>query len=107
MSMPGDHSDRPMRTLPRAVPPHPGPCPRCGSTDLVAGEIPASAVVLAATELLAPAAGWTSPHRLVIAEGAENVRILATVAGPLPAVGSLVTVRQSGDRYEVTATGAT
>lgn len=81
--------------------PHPGPCPRCGSTELVAGEIPANAVVLAATELQAPAAGWPTPHRLAIVEGAESVRILAVVPGPLPPLGSVVVVRRAGDLYEV------
>jgi hypothetical protein len=81
--------------------PQPGPCPRCGSTDLVPGEIPASALVLAATELQAPAAGWPSPHRLAIVEGAESVRILAVVPGPLPPLGSVVRVRRSGDLYEI------
>jgi uncharacterized OB-fold protein len=79
--------------------PHPGPCPRCGSADLVVGEIPASAVVLAATELLAPAAGWSSPHGLAIAEGSESVRILAIVRGPRPHPGAVVTVRTEGGLY--------
>ena len=81
--------------------PHPGPCPRCGSTELLAGEIPANAVVLAATELQAPAAGWPAPHRLAIVEGAESVRILAVVPGPLPSLGSVVVVQRSGDLYVV------
>jgi hypothetical protein len=81
--------------------PHPGPCPRCGSTDLVPGEIPPSAQVLAATELLAPAPGWPSPHRLAIVEGAESVRILAVVSGPLPALGSVVRVQRAGELYEI------
>jgi uncharacterized OB-fold protein len=81
--------------------PHPGPCPRCGSTDLAAGEIPATAVVLAATELFAPGSGWTSPHRLAIVEAAESVRVLSVVRGPLPAVGAVVEVRREGELYAV------
>jgi uncharacterized OB-fold protein len=79
--------------------PHPGPCPRCGSADLVRGEIPATAVVLAATELLAPAAGWAAPHGLTIAEAAESVRILAIVRGPSPAPGAVVAVRSENGLY--------
>ncbi|HXQ93637.1 MAG TPA: hypothetical protein VN864_00485 [Thermoplasmata archaeon] len=85
----------------RFLPPG-GPCPRCGSSELVSGTIPAKATVLAATELLAPAAGWPNPHRLAIVEGAESVRILAIVPGELPAPGAVVGVARVGDRYEVT-----
>jgi uncharacterized OB-fold protein len=81
--------------------PHPGLCPRCGSAELIPAEIPPQAAILAATELLAPAAGWTSPHRLAILEAAESVRILAIVRGPLPDVGTVVVVRRSGELYEV------
>ncbi|MCI4320943.1 MAG: zinc ribbon domain-containing protein [Thermoplasmata archaeon] len=81
--------------------PHPGLCPRCGSDELVRTEIPAHATVLAATELLAPAAGWPSPHRLAILEATESVRILAIVRGPLPTLGSVVAVRRTNDLYEV------
>jgi uncharacterized OB-fold protein len=83
----------------------PGPtaCPRCGSRELVAGEVPARASVLAATELHAPAAGWPTPHRLAIVEAAEQVRILAVVPGPLPVVGDVVEVRQKGELYEIGA----
>jgi len=86
--------------------PHPGPCPRCGSTDLVPEVVPATAVVLAATELLAPSTGWTSPHRLAIVEAAESVRVLAIVRGPLPATGAVVEVTRKGDQYEVGEPGA-
>jgi uncharacterized OB-fold protein len=84
--------------------PHPGPCPRCGSSELVAGEIPGTAVVLAATELLAPSAGWSSPHGLAIAEGAESVRILAIVRGPRPPAGAVVAVRTEGGLYYAEST---
>lgn len=86
--------------------PHPGPCPRCGSTELRLGEVPASAVVLAATELHAPAAGWPSPHRLAIVEAAESVRILAVVRGPMPSLGGVVEVRCSDGLYEVAVAAA-
>jgi len=79
--------------------PHPGPCPRCGSTDLVPGVIPPTAVVLAATELLAPAAGWATPHRLTIAEGAESVRILAIGRTSGLAPGQVVVVRTENGLY--------
>ncbi|MCI4362581.1 MAG: hypothetical protein L3J77_05265 [Thermoplasmata archaeon] len=81
--------------------PHPGLCPRCGSSELTRTEIRPEAAVLAATEVLSPSTGWTSPHRLAIVEGAESVRILAIVRGPLPAVGAVVTVRLVGGLYEV------
>jgi uncharacterized OB-fold protein len=89
------------RFLPRT-----GPCPRCGSTELTDAEIPGRAAVLAATELLAPAAGWDAPHRLAIVEASESVRILAIVRGPLPTVGAVVAVRRSGELYEVMAESA-
>lgn len=81
--------------------PRPGACPRCGSRDVQEGSIPAHAIVLAATELLAPAAGWTAPHRLVLAEAAHQVRLLAIAPGGLPAVGATVEVRERDGRYEV------
>jgi uncharacterized OB-fold protein len=81
--------------------PRPGGCPRCGSRDLRPGEIPATAHVLAATELLAPATGWPTPHRLAIVEAEEQVRILAVVSGPLPALGDVVEVRRRGELYEI------
>jgi uncharacterized OB-fold protein len=86
--------------------PHAGLCPRCGSSELVAGEIPAQGVVLASTELLAPASGWTAPHRLAIIEGGESVRILAVVRGSLPAPGAVVSIARVGDRYEVSEPGS-
>ncbi|MCI4325615.1 MAG: hypothetical protein L3J81_05695 [Thermoplasmata archaeon] len=75
--------------------------------ELLHGEIPPRAIVLAATELYAPAAGWTSPHRLAIAEGSESVRILAIVRGPLPALGGWVTVRTEGGLYYAESVAAT
>ncbi len=79
--------------------PRPGPCPRCGSTDVTPEPVPPDGVVLAATELTAPAAGWPTPHRLALVGLAEDVRVLAQVLGPLPAIGAAVTVRVQEGRY--------
>jgi uncharacterized OB-fold protein len=81
--------------------PRPGPCPRCGSSDLTPGEISAKAVVLATTELQAPAAGWSAPHRLAIVEAVEHVRILVVARGGLPDIGDVVEVHRSGELYEI------
>lgn len=81
--------------------PRPGACPRCGSREVVEARIPPSAVVLAATELAAPSAGWSAPHRLAIVEAAEQVRILGIVRGPIPAPGDAVTVRRVNELYEI------
>jgi uncharacterized OB-fold protein len=83
--------------------PRPGSCPRCGSREVGEERIPPSAVVLAATELLAPSAGWSSPHRLVLAEAAHQVRLLAIAPTALPALGQTVVVRSRDGRYEVEA----
>ncbi len=79
--------------------PSDGPCPRCASRDVALYNAPALGRVLAATELVAPAEGWTSPHRLALVEVADAVRILAVVEGPLPANGSVVSVRPDGPVY--------
>jgi uncharacterized OB-fold protein len=89
------------RSLPR-----PGPCPRCGATDLQPEPIPPEGEVLAATELLAPSAGWPAPHRLALIVLAEEVRILAVVEGPLPAIGGRVRVRAAGDHFVAESGGA-
>ncbi|HKV90752.1 MAG TPA: zinc ribbon domain-containing protein [Thermoplasmata archaeon] len=83
--------------------PRPGACPRCGSRELVEDGIPAAGVVLAATELLAPAAGWPAPHRIAIVEAAEQVRVLGVVRGAVPAPGDRLTIRRSGEIYELSA----
>ncbi|MGA7923285.1 MAG: hypothetical protein WCA77_04845 [Thermoplasmata archaeon] len=67
-----------------------GPCPRCGSRDLRPLPVAPRGKVIAATELLSVANGWTSPHRLAIVEVPEGVRLLAIVDGELPSVGSMV-----------------
>ncbi|MGI0070462.1 MAG: Zn-ribbon domain-containing OB-fold protein [Thermoplasmata archaeon] len=82
------------RFLPRA-----GACPKCGSSDVLPYSSPSLGTVLAATELTAPAEGWTSPHRLALVELPEAVRLLAIVEGPMPALHTVVSVRRDGDVY--------
>ncbi len=88
--------------LPRA-----GPCPRCGARAIVPFDVPASGVVVAATELSAVAAGWTSPHRLALVELEESIRVLAVVRGELPPIGSTVelTVDRSAYSAELPSPG--
>ena len=76
-----------------------GACPRCGSTDVEGYSSPALGAVLAATELTSPAEGWTSPHRLALVELPESVRLIAIVEGPLPAPGTVVSVRKDAGVY--------
>jgi uncharacterized OB-fold protein len=78
-----------------------GPCPRCGSVKLRPGVIPPLGKVLAATELLSPAEGWTAPHRLVLVELVESVRILGWDPDELPAIEQTVEVRYDGRRFQV------
>ena len=80
-----------------------GACPRCGSTDVRPYPSPALGAVLASTELTNPPPGWTAPHRLVLVELPESVRVLAVVDGPLPAVGAVVAVRQDGPLYRASS----
>ena len=82
--------------------PRPGACPRCGSAEVSPHAVPATGVVLAATELTAPARPFSAPHRLALVEVAEGARLLALVHGPLPAVGDTVPVGRTADRYTVT-----
>jgi len=79
--------------------PSDGPCPKCGARDVVLYSAPAVGKVLAATELLYPATGWTAPHPLILVEVSEGVRVLAIGEGPLPAAGALVEVRRDHDVY--------
>jgi len=76
-----------------------GPCPRCGSTDCHRYAAPALGKILAATELVHPAAGWESPHLLAFVELPDSVRLLAIVDGSLPAIGAIVMVRRDGEVY--------
>jgi Rubredoxin-like zinc ribbon domain (DUF35_N) len=76
-----------------------GPCPRCGSTSYESYHDPGIGTVLSATELVHPAAGWESPHRLAFVELPQTVRLLAVVEGELPSAGALVSVRRDGELY--------
>ncbi len=76
-----------------------GPCPHCGATARERHTVPALGTVLAATELLSPATGWPSPHRLALVELPGSVRLLAIVEGELPSVGAVVSVRRDGAIY--------
>ncbi len=80
-----------------------GPCPRCGSPDCRGYSAPALGTVLAATELVHPAAGWESPHLLAFVELADGVRVLTIVDGSLPPLGAAVTVRRDGEIYRARA----
>ena len=87
------------RSCPARFLPTDGPCPRCGSTETQLYLSPSLGRVLAATELVHPAAGWESPHRLALVELPEAVRLLAIVDGPLPSVDTVVSVRRDGEVY--------
>ena len=80
-----------------------GPCPRCGAVGVVTFPVPGLGKVLAATELLVPPPGVPAPHRLMIVEIAEGVRLLASTDEPLPTRGTLVSVRKDGDIYRARA----
>lgn len=67
-------------------------CPRCASPDLETLRVPPHGVVLASTEVLYPAEGWSAPHRLALVEVADSVRFLAAVAPPLPPAGTAVEI---------------
>jgi uncharacterized OB-fold protein len=88
------------RFLPRS-----GPCPRCGSVEVFPASVPAVGVVLAATELKVPPAGWTAPHRLVLVELAQSVRVLAVGDSELPRTGAKVTVVRDGELYRCVSRG--
>jgi uncharacterized OB-fold protein len=79
--------------------PSDGPCPRCGSADSELYLSSALGRVLAATELVHPAAGWEGPHRLALVELPDAVRLLAIVEGGLPSVDAIVAVRRDGEVY--------
>lgn len=83
-----------------------GPCPRCGSTDLRPFFVAPKGNVIASTELMSVAKGWTSPHRLALVEVPEGVRLLAIVDGELPLTGSQVSITLKNGLYHVTANGA-
>ncbi len=76
-----------------------GVCPRCASPSVEPYAVPALGTVLAATEVAYPSAGWPSPHRLVLVELPESVRLLATAGDPLPAPGSVVALRPEAGHF--------
>lgn len=78
-----------------------GRCPRCGSTELHSLSVAPQGKVVASTELMSVATGWTSPHRLAIVEAPEEVRLLAIVDGELPSVGSVVRITMDHGLYRV------
>ncbi len=80
-----------------------GPCPHCGSIDRSSYRVPPIGTVLSATELVNPATGWPSPHRLAFVELADSVRALVIVEGALPARGDIVTVRREGETFRARA----
>ena len=80
-----------------------GPCPRCGSTEIRPYSSPSLGTVLASTEMTNPPTGWTAPHRIALVELPESVRLLAIVDGPLPAPGTVVSVRLDGSVYRATS----
>lgn len=75
------------------------PCPRCGGVEHRPLEVSAIGTTLAATELVHPAAGWESPHRLVLVELEGAARLLAIAEGELPELGARVVVRRDGEVY--------
>jgi len=79
--------------------PSDGPCPRCGGLSSASVSGASAGTVLASTEVVYPATGWESPHRLALIEVFEGVRLLAIVEGDLPSRGSKVTVRADGAIY--------
>jgi uncharacterized OB-fold protein len=79
-----------------------GPCPRCASTATRPVRAPAIGTVVAATDLLAPAPGWSAPHPLLLVELAETVRLLAIGDRPALARGTVVAVRWDGTVYRAT-----
>ena len=67
--------------------------------------MPPHARVLAATELTVPPPGWTAPHRLVLAEVADGVRVLAVAHDKL-AAGAAVEIAFDGAVYRATTSRA-
>ena len=87
--------------------PRPGPCPRCGSSELQPLGVPPHGFVLASTELLRPPEGWSAPHRLALVELNEGIRLLALVDGRLPVPGEPVAVVRVGDVFHASSTLST
>jgi uncharacterized OB-fold protein len=85
-----------------ALAPDAARCSRCSSTQLGWTRVEARGRVLAATELVSVAAGWTSPHRLALIEIPPGLRLLGIVDGALPSPGAPVSVRLEDGRIHVT-----
>jgi uncharacterized OB-fold protein len=83
----------------RRFPPTDGPCPHCGSSEVQSFSGPGVGTVLSSTELVHPAAGWESPHRLALVELPQSVRLLVVVEGSLPGPGATVSVHRDGEVY--------
>jgi uncharacterized OB-fold protein len=81
--------------------PEPRACPRCGWWEWAPDAVPARGVVLAATELTAPAEGWSAPHRLVLVECGGEARVLAVSDIELPPAGANVRVVRDERVYRV------
>lgn len=82
------------------------PCPRCGSTHTQAYPVPPLGRVMAATELTAPAPGWTSPHRLALVEVADGVRVLAISGEFSLGPGDAVELELDGGVYRARPTSS-
>ena len=80
------------------------PCPRCATHRETPVEASPLGTVLAATELASPSEGWTAPHRLVLVEVQDAVRLLAMASESIPEVGETVRVRRDGEVYRVMPT---
>jgi uncharacterized OB-fold protein len=76
-----------------------GCCARCGQRALTPGRLPAQGVVIAVTELAVPTGGRPAPHRLVLVELAEGLRVLAN--GNAPAIGATVPLAREGLGYRI------
>ncbi len=86
--------------------PRPGPCPFCGSREVAPESLPGEGRVLAATELTSPSAGWPAPHRLVLVELAQAVRVLAIASEAVPPVDAIVRISRDGELYRVVSHAA-
>jgi len=80
----------------RVLPPGARCCPACGGP-LRAEARTGAGRVLAATELTAPAAGWTSPHRMVVFELDGGGEVLALSPDGSPAPGTRGRVERGPD----------
>lgn len=79
-------------------------CPRCAGSDAERASSEPLARVLAAVELLAPSAGWSAPHPLLLVELENGVRLLATTGeARRPVEGSVVVLTRDGEIYRASA----